>query len=378
MLKLRRQDTVKCHSQIRSQENRVTPLDAVSLSEELYRLFRVMWSGRWAIITPHALVLAIWRFVPRFACYQQQDAQEFFTYLVEELHVEMREASPLNTHLDTRPGLQHSIERLFRGALLSEIRCGKCKTVSGRRERFLCLSLDLGSVGAEARRATGASAAAAGEAGAPAGRSGKRARTAPARGGGGGGKAQAKADAKGRAPARSGSARQPGLSLDSCLRSLTAEEALAGENKYECSHCKRKQNSTKRVVVAELADALVIHVNRARWLLHGPKEKVQAHVRFPLRDFDMAPFCAEAALADGLETKYDLVACVCHHGKGMDTGHYSAICANPRGDWLRYNDDKVAVVPPEELEATQAYLLFYHRKHVPQPGPATPPLLPSM
>jgi hypothetical protein len=61
---------------------------------------------------------------------------------------------------------------------------------------------------------------------------------------------------------------------------------------------------------------------------------------------------AEAALADGLETKYDLVACVCHHGKGMDTGHYSAICANPRGDWLRYNDGKVAVVPPEELEAT--------------------------
>ena len=225
--------------------------------------------------------------------------------------------------------------------------------MSGRREHFLCLSLDLGC--------TEADAAAGG------GRPHKRARTAAAcKGSAAGGSTKA---AKAAALA---AAAPPSVSLDSCLRTLTAEEVLAGENQYECSHCKRKQNSTKRVVVAELADALVVHVNRARWLLHGSKEKVQTHVEFPLKDFDLAPFCADVALADGLQTKYDLVACVCHHGKGMDTGHYSAICANPRGHWLRYNDGKVAVVTPEELQATQAYLLFYHRKQEPMPKPSTP------
>lgn len=48
-----------------------------SLSEELHALFRVLWSGRWAIVSPHKMLDAVWSIIPFFKGYTQQDAQEF-------------------------------------------------------------------------------------------------------------------------------------------------------------------------------------------------------------------------------------------------------------------------------------------------------------
>lgn len=39
---------------------------------QLHALLRVLWSGKWAVVTPFALLEAIWKFVPRFKNYQQQ------------------------------------------------------------------------------------------------------------------------------------------------------------------------------------------------------------------------------------------------------------------------------------------------------------------
>ena len=47
------------------------------ISEELHALFRVLWSGRWAIVSPHKMLDAVWGIIPFFKGYAQQDAQEF-------------------------------------------------------------------------------------------------------------------------------------------------------------------------------------------------------------------------------------------------------------------------------------------------------------
>lgn len=43
----------------------------------MHALMRVMWSGKWAVVTPHALLNAVWELTPCFRGYTQQDAQEF-------------------------------------------------------------------------------------------------------------------------------------------------------------------------------------------------------------------------------------------------------------------------------------------------------------
>ena len=48
-----------------------------SLCHELHRLMRVMWSGKLAVVTPHTVLNSVWRLMPSFHGYTQQDAQEF-------------------------------------------------------------------------------------------------------------------------------------------------------------------------------------------------------------------------------------------------------------------------------------------------------------
>ena len=53
-------------------------------------MLRLMWSGRWGVLTPTSLVLAVWRFMPHFRGYQQQDAMEFFQTLSDCLNEELK------------------------------------------------------------------------------------------------------------------------------------------------------------------------------------------------------------------------------------------------------------------------------------------------
>lgn len=60
-----------------------------SICNEIHRLLRVLWSGKWAIITPSALLDSLWKFVPQFRNYKQQDAQEFLYCILDRMNQEL-------------------------------------------------------------------------------------------------------------------------------------------------------------------------------------------------------------------------------------------------------------------------------------------------
>uniref|UniRef100_A0A8C0CYV4 ubiquitinyl hydrolase 1 n=1 Tax=Balaenoptera musculus TaxID=9771 RepID=A0A8C0CYV4_BALMU len=61
----------------------------ISLCHELHTLFQVMWSGKWALVSPFAMLHSVWRLIPAFRGYAQQDAQEFLCELLDKIQHEL-------------------------------------------------------------------------------------------------------------------------------------------------------------------------------------------------------------------------------------------------------------------------------------------------
>ena len=132
------------------------------------------------VISPEALFLVIWKVVPRFRGYQQQDAHEFLRYMLDRLHTELLSLlpgdlvsntsktgssnrlasnSPYYRQRQQRPMLVHRgsggpgnlssshslVTQIFGGTLQSEVNCLVCKASSKKHDPFLDLSIDIPS-----------------------------------------------------------------------------------------------------------------------------------------------------------------------------------------------------------------------------------------
>uniref|UniRef100_A0A1A7WQD5 ubiquitinyl hydrolase 1 n=1 Tax=Iconisemion striatum TaxID=60296 RepID=A0A1A7WQD5_9TELE len=101
----------------------------ISLCHELHTLFQVMWSGKWALVSPFAMLHSVWQLIPAFRGYAQQDAQEFLCELLDKVQHELESTG---THTTTA-GVPQTQKRLikqvlsvvntiFHGQLLSQVR----------------------------------------------------------------------------------------------------------------------------------------------------------------------------------------------------------------------------------------------------------------
>jgi ubiquitin carboxyl-terminal hydrolase 44/49 len=100
---------------------------------------RVMWSGKWAVVTPHAVLNAVWRLVPAFRGYSQQDAQEFLCEALEVLQSELRLWPEVCLG---QPPPSIILPSLFQGHLSSQVTYRRCRHSSMKIDPFCDLSVD--------------------------------------------------------------------------------------------------------------------------------------------------------------------------------------------------------------------------------------------
>ena len=97
--------------------------------------------------------------------------------------------------------------------------------------------------------------------------------------------------------------------------------------------------------------------------------KVDTPVSFPLNNLDLNRF--EHGLDDGAgPAVYDCFG-VCNHHERFSmlhdrlTGHYTAFMRpGMSSEWLSFDDTKVSVMQPHEVQSAAAYVLFYSRRTV--------------
>lgn len=111
----------------------------ISLCHELHTLFRVMWSGKWALVSPFAMLHSVWSLIPAFRGYDQQDAQEFLCELLDKVQQELESEGtkrriliPFSQRKLTKQVLK-VVNTIFHGQLLSQVGTCFCTEINWSR-----------------------------------------------------------------------------------------------------------------------------------------------------------------------------------------------------------------------------------------------------
>lgn len=154
--------------------------------------------GEYMCISPNSLFSAVWKLVPKFRGYQQQDAHEFLRYLLDKLNDELCQTLSANSSI---------VSDVFGGVLQSDVSCLICLKESQKLDPILDLSLDIPVSYKEKCESTS-------------------------------------------------------CTLINCFTSYTCLEYLSENDWYYCPHCRRKQPSTKYLSICSFPNVLCIHLKR--------------------------------------------------------------------------------------------------------------------
>ncbi|ODQ51135.1 cysteine proteinase [Saitoella complicata NRRL Y-17804] len=337
-------------------------------------------------ISPHAFSAAVTRAVPSFELGEQHDAQEFLRCVLQRMSTEIgehkrkelfgEEAGVDVDGWDFR-GLEESgvVQQVFGGMLQNKIKCLHCGHTSIKPEPFLDLSLDIPvdtasctiqeclnlfsspeELGGETTTNTTTTSAA----------------TTP------------------------DSTPTPSITTDI--------DTSASAPSWLCPSCRLRRPCTKSLAISALPQVLCLHLKRFKWAGPNPsaalevaelgttkkrrrrhtkgmdKLKITTPVTFPLTGLDVSEFTEREG--GGEEHKeeeegvvYDAFGVVVHHGVNINSGHYTAyILREGEGegegvgvegtgsDWWHLDDEKVRKVEEKEVEASQAYMIFYRKR----------------
>ncbi|KAI5204447.1 cysteine proteinase [Aureobasidium subglaciale] len=319
---------------------------------ELYaNLIRSIWKGDVEAIRPSTLRSFCARLNSEWGIDRQQDAKEFFDFLVDCLHEDLnknwsktplkaltadqeatREKMPKPIVCRTEWGRythreQSYLTQLFGGQHASRLRCTTCHFTSTTYEAFYSISVEI---------------------------------------------------------PRSGVA-----SIQDCLRSYCAEERLSGDEVWKCPRCNCEREATKKITITRAPQFLVVHFKRFSAGRGESARKVRTPIDFPLKNLDMSQYMLPSPSeqethliskqygGDALKPDptmqppylYDAYAVMRHIGTTLTSGHYTCLAKDrARGCWRQFNDTNVGDFDPERLterdrlQNEMAYIVFYERK----------------
>nr|OQO27806.1 hypothetical protein B0A51_04619 [Rachicladosporium sp. CCFEE 5018] len=317
---------------------------------ELYsNLIRSLWKGDVEAIKPTTFRSFCGRLNAQWISSQQQDAKEFFDFLIDCLHEDLNshwQKSPLKALTPQQEAARESAPKLFTIAMewerithrdrsdildlfggqhISRLRCLSCGFTSSTWEYFMSISVEIPSQG----QAT----------------------------------------------------------LQDCLKQYTSEERL--EDGWNCPKCKGQREATKRITITRAPQFLVIHFKRFRSTWGGRSAaKVHTLIDFPLHALDLQPFMLPPPTASDQAAvtaqygpgyarldasitppfSYDAYAVIRHHGNTLGSGHYTTAARDMvKGRWRVHDDSRMREVGVEgdgggeRLQTRDAYIVFYQR-----------------
>ncbi|KAI8866019.1 cysteine proteinase, partial [Ramicandelaber brevisporus] len=301
------------------------------IAVEFANLLNMMWKPDESFITPNTFRSAVRKHTEdRFAGDDQQDAQEFLTYLLNTLHEDLNTSEFCKSgvsQMDLTDEMTMKLEQkavavrskyefnrslyrdkskiadIFSGQQSSKLKCSVCGFTSTTYNLFDLLSVPIPD-----------------------------------------------------------SSHKGAVPLQKCLEEYFKAETLSGNDAWECRKCKVKRTSTKKLILTRLPNVLTIHLKRFKGngILN---EKLRTFVDFPITGLDMSQFIhpGVAGTDENKVSKYNLFAVSNHYGN-LDGGHYYSFVKAPLSEqWFVLEDRNVKTLATQDICIDQAYVLFYVR-----------------
>ena len=316
---------------------------STGIMPDLYaNLIRSLWKSDVEVIKPTTFRNFCGRMNREWVIDRQQDAKEFFDFLVDCLHEDLNmnwertPLKPLNFAEEVQrertaiarassiewDRFQHRdysyVSSLFAGQHASRLRCTTCRNTSTTYEAFYSISVEIPQSG-------------------------------------------------------------QGNVYD-CLRSYCQEEVLSGDEVWKCPYCKCEREATKQILLTRLPQFLVVHFKRFSASKMQSARKIHTPIEFPLYGLNMDHFMIPrtTAVADGSDQKidaavtspftYDAYGVLRHLGSSGNGGHYIALVKDPgRGVWRKFDDERSYDFDPSKMNARdrltngEAYIVFFQR-----------------
>jgi ubiquitin carboxyl-terminal hydrolase 8 len=311
---------------------------------DLYtNLIRSLWRSDVEVIKPTTFRKFCGRMNREWGIDRQQDAKEFFDFLVDCLHEDLnvnwtrtplRPLTPAEEMQRERTSIEKAsqiewdryahrdysfVSSLFAGQHASRLRCTTCRGTSTTYEAFYSISIEI---------------------------------------------------------PQSGSG-----NIYDCLRSYCQEEMLSGDEVWKCPYCRCEREATKQIILTRLPQFLVIHFKRFSASKTESARKIHTPIDFPLYGLNMDPYMIQRSRpsitngevhVDAAITppfSYDVYGVLRHLGSTGNGGHYISMVRDPgRGIWRRYDDERTTDIDPAKLAPRdrltnhEAYIVFYQRQ----------------
>jgi ubiquitin C-terminal hydrolase len=156
--------------------------------------------------------------------------------------------------------------------------------------------------------------------------------------------------------------------LDDCFKLFNKSEQLDLNNMIYCENCYIKNRAHKSNKLWRLPKILIINLKRFNYNNYGMiSSKNTKYIKYPIYDLDLSEFINENSQYKS-KCKYNLFAVNNHHTiSGINTinsGHYtSTIKSRYDNEWYVYDDSNVSKAKMENIVSEKAYLLFYLREN---------------
>ncbi|KAL9084912.1 MAG: hypothetical protein Q9165_007865 [Trypethelium subeluteriae] len=313
-------------------------------------VIRSLWKGDVSAIRPSSFRGFCSRLNQEWGIDRQQDAKEFFDFLIDVLHEDLNtnwSRAPLRTLTSEEEARRERLPKfsvsktewarylhreqsyltnLFAGQHASRLRCMTCNFTSTTYEAFYSISVEI------PRSGTG--------------------------------------------------------DVRDCLRHYCAEERLSDDDVWKCPRCNKEREATKQITITRAPQFLVVHFKRFSASRTESARKVRTPVDFPLHGLDLGPYMLPPPLPEESDfiarnygpeqlkpdqamsppQVYDAYAVMRHLGTTMTSGHYVALVKDQaRQCWRQFNDAKVDDFEPSrlregaKLQNEQAYIVFFQR-----------------